>query len=105
MIPHYNNHTYITNPNNKIKRTTQYNNEVVKIVPRLYEVYDKAGIKLHFEENPDPLLDTIRITFTTRTELFKASVICFDNRTMMDINNNSIIELPTSCSLIATHII
>ena len=44
LIQHYNDRTYITNPHNKMERTTQYNNKVVKIVPRLYEVYNKAGI-------------------------------------------------------------
>ena len=58
LIPHYNDRTYITNPHNKMERTTQYNNKVVKIVPRLYEVYDKEGIDLHFKENPDPLQTT-----------------------------------------------
>ena len=88
-----------------MERTTTYSNEVVKIVPRLYGIYDKAGIELDFKENQDPLLDTLRITFTKRTKPFAASVICFKNRTWLDVKNNSTIELPTSCSMQATHVL
>ena len=53
-----------------MERTTKNSNEVVKIVPRLYEIYDAAGIEQNFEENQDPLLDTLRITFTKRIKPF-----------------------------------
>ena len=58
-----------------MERTTKYSNEVVKIVPRLYEIYDTVGIWLNFEKNEDPLLNTIWITFKKRDKPF--NYFCF----------------------------
>ena len=73
------------------------------MVGRTFKAY--LGVWLSITKSKDPLKDTMRITLGETIKPFKTSIKFFTKSKLVQIENNSILELPISCSLLTTNML